>query len=142
MDAHVVHRLQAVLDHVAAGVGLFKQREGQTAEQLVVVLADHVAAHRAEIAIADVPALNAIGVELHIGHLVLQRGRRAAGEKVGRFGDVGIAIDDLDALEHRIESAGLRGIVNLADHAAGGVSFGRPVLAGRSCHFLSVGVSH
>ena len=128
VDTHVVHRLQARLGHVRAGMAFLDRREREAAEQLVVVGADDVAAERTEVAIAHEPAVHAVHAA-HVRNLVLVFGGRARGEQIGRLGEVRVAIDDLDALEFRTQALrGLR-VVDFADDSAGLVAFVAPVPA-------------
>ena len=94
--AHVIHRLEAFLHDMAARMRLFELGKGKATKQLVIVVADHVAAHRSEIAVTDIPTLYTVRIELHIRHLVLISGWRTAREQIRSFGNVRIGIDDLD----------------------------------------------
>ena len=64
---------------------------------------------------------------LHVRHLVFVLGGRARGEQVRRLGEVGVAVDDLDARELGTQAPRVLGVVDLADHAAGLVAFVAPV---------------
>src|SRR3546814_1951185 len=101
-----------------------------TPEQLVLVVADHVAAERAEVAIADEPAIDAVDA-LHDWHLVLHARRRERREHVRRLGEMRVAVDDLDAIQPRIEALGGRRGIHFAQPTARRIAFGRPVFADR-----------
>ena len=108
---------------------LFQLGEGETAEQLVIVRADHIAAGRTKVAVAHEPAIDAV-LALDIGCAVFEPRGEARREQVGRFGHVGVAIDDLDALEAGIETTRFGAVIDLAQHAAVGKSLVRPIFLG------------
>ena len=115
-------------------------REGQPAEQLVVVLADDVAADEPKSLVADEPAGHAVDGST-VGHLVLQPRRRARGEEVRRLGEMGVAVDDLDAGELRMQAGRGLGVVDLADDPARRITGLAPVVL-RGLGELGVVVRH
>ena len=95
-------------------------------EQLVLVLGDDIAAQRAEVAIADEPLVR-LAHPLHMRHLVLHAGGSIRGPQVGRFGEMRVAVDDLDAFEQRIEAARVGGVVHFANEAPFPAPFLEPI---------------
>ena len=114
---------------MCAGVTFFDRGKREPPEQLVVVGADDVATERTEVAITDEPTIDAIDAA-HVWKLVFEPRGRARRKQVGRFGDVRVAIDDLDAGELWTQARGVLGVVYVADYAARLIALVAPIPAG------------
>ena len=72
----------------------------------------------------------------------LEVGRCARGEDLGRLGEMGVAIDDPDAFEQRVDALQVRGVVSFLDHAARHVRLFAPIALGGVVQFGGIGFGH